>query len=92
MVKLLKPSLPQVSINNSAYIIWLLYRLHETKEFDPWVGKIPWTRKWQPTPVFLPEESHGQRSLAGSSPWGRKEEEQQSSLAHTHSYLKTAQN
>ena len=38
--------------------------------FDPWVGKIPWRRAWQPTPVFLPEESHGQRSLAGYSPWG----------------------
>ena len=33
--------------------------------FDPWVGKIPWRRKWQPTPVFLPEKSHGQRSLVG---------------------------
>ena len=33
--------------------------------FDPWVGKIPWTGKWQPTPVFLPGKSHGQRSLAG---------------------------
>ena len=41
--------------------------------FDPWVGKIPWRRSWQPTPVFMPEESHGQRSLAGCSPWGRKE-------------------
>ena len=40
--------------------------------FDPWVGKIPQRRKWQPTPVFLPGESHGQRSLAGYSPWGRK--------------------
>ena len=34
--------------------------------FPPWVGKIPWRRKWQPTPVFLPGEFHGQRSLAGS--------------------------
>ena len=34
---------------------------------------IPWRRKWQPTPVFLPGEFHGQRSLAGCSPWGRKE-------------------
>ena len=33
--------------------------------FDPWVGKIPWKRKWLPTPGFLPGESHGQRSLAG---------------------------
>ena len=40
-------------------------------EFNPWVRKIPWRRKWQPTPVFLPGESHGQRSLAGYSPWGR---------------------
>ena len=41
--------------------------------FNPWVGKIPWRRKWQPTPVFLPEKSHGGRSLAGYSPWGHKE-------------------
>ena len=41
--------------------------------FDPWVGKIPWRRGWLPTPVFLPGESHGQRSLVGYSPWGRKE-------------------
>ena len=39
---------------------------------DSWVGKIPWRRKWQPTPVFLPGKSHGQRSLVGFSPWGRK--------------------
>ena len=42
-------------------------------EFDPWVGKIPWRREWQPTLVFLPGEFHGQRSLVGYSPWGRKE-------------------
>ena len=41
--------------------------------FDPWVGKIPWRRKWQPTPVSLPGESHGERSLVAYSPWGRKE-------------------
>ena len=40
--------------------------------FDIWVGKIPWRRKWQPTPVFLSGESHGQMSLAGYSPWGCK--------------------
>ena len=39
--------------------------------FNPWVRKIPWRRKWQPTPDFLPGKSHGQRSLAGYSPWGR---------------------
>ena len=36
------------------------------------IGKVPWRRKWQPTPVFMPRESHGQRSLAGYSPWGHK--------------------
>ena len=41
--------------------------------FHPWVGKILWRRAGQPTPVFLPEESHGQRSLVGYSPWGHKE-------------------
>ena len=40
--------------------------------FDPWVRKIPWSRTWQPTPVFLPGESHRQWSLAGYSPWGPK--------------------
>ena len=41
--------------------------------FDPWVGKIPWRRKWQPTPVFLSRESCGERSLLGHSPWDCKE-------------------
>ena len=40
---------------------------------DPWVGKIPRSRKWQPTAVFLLEKFHGPRSLAGYSPWGCKE-------------------
>ena len=40
------------------------------REFSPWVGKIPWRRAWRPTLVFSPGESHGQRSLAGYSPWG----------------------
>ena len=41
--------------------------------FEPWVRKIPWRRAWQPTPVFLPGESHGQRSLVGHSPHGHQE-------------------
>jgi len=41
--------------------------------FDPWIEKIPCSREWLPTPVFLPGEFHGQRSLAGYSPWGHKE-------------------
>ena len=40
--------------------------------FDPWLRKIPWRRKWQPTPVLLPGKSHGQRSLVGYSLWGLK--------------------
>ena len=40
---------------------------------DPWVGKIPWRRKWQPAPVFLPGKSHGLRILVSYSPWAHKE-------------------
>ena len=53
--------------------------------FNPWVRKIPWRRKWQPTPIFLLGEFHGQRSLAGYSPKGSKESdttEQQSKQAN----------
>ena len=49
--------------------------------FHPWVGKMPWRRAWQPTPVFLPDGSHGQRSLAGYSPWGHKESDTTERLA-----------
>ena len=49
------------------------YRGCKRCSFDPWVGKIPCRRKWQPTPVFMPGESHRQRSLAGYSPRGCKE-------------------
>ena len=48
-------------------------RRHKRCRFNPWVAKMPWKRAWQPTPVFLPGEPHGQRSLAGYSPQGRKE-------------------
>ena len=47
----------------------LQFRRHE---FDPWIRKIPWRKAWQPTPVFLPGESHGQRSLTGDSSWDCK--------------------
>ena len=49
------------------------FKKHKRCRFNPWVGKIPWRRAWPPAPGFLPGESHGQRSLAGYSPWGRKE-------------------
>ena len=51
---------------------WLA-QLCRKRGFDPGVGKIPWRRKWQPTLVFLPGKSHGQRSLVGYSAWGPKE-------------------
>ena len=51
--------------------------------FDPWVGKIPWRRAWQPTLVFLPGEHHGQRSLMVYSPQGHKESEMTKATEHT---------
>ena len=74
------------SILYNDYYIWLLYArgppwwlsgressCHcRRPRFNPCIRKIPWRRKWQPTPVFLPGKSCGQRSLAGYSPWGRK--------------------
>ena len=53
-------------------------------EFHPRLRKIPWTRAWPPTPVFLPGESHGQRSLVGCRPWGRKESDVAERLTHNH--------
>ena len=47
-------------------------RRHKRYRFDPWVGKIPWRRTWQPTPVGLPGESNGQKSLVGCGPQGPK--------------------
>jgi len=47
-------------------------RRHGSRGFDPWAGQIPRSKEWQPTPVFLPEKFHGQRSLAGYSPWSHR--------------------
>ena len=49
-----------------------------------WVGKIPWGRAWQPTPVFLPENPHGQRVLEGYNPWGCKELDTSEQLSTAH--------
>ena len=59
--------------------------------FSSWVGKIPWGRKWQPTPVFLPGDSHGRRNLIGYSPWGCKESETTERLcfSFTFSFIKS---
>ena len=52
-----------------------------------WDGTIPWGRKWQPTPVFLPGESHGQRSLDGYSPWGHKESDTSEVTDHARTHI-----
>ena len=61
------------------YILWIWWLSGKESacqcrrcRFDPWIGRIPWRKKWQPTPVFLPGKSQGQRRLAGYSPWGLK--------------------
>ena len=65
-------ALSQKKASLAAQMVKNLSAMQETW-FDPWVGKIPWRRNWQPTPVFLPGEFHRQRSLAGYSSWGGKE-------------------
>ena len=63
-------------VSRASLVAWKIKNLPAMlwrSRFDPWVGKIPWRRDWQPTPVFLPGKSHGQRNLAGYSPRGRKE-------------------
>ena len=64
---LLVETYPQLGLSR-----WLSGK-ERRRGFDPWVRKIPWRKKWQHTPVFLPGESHGQRSLVGYGPWGPKE-------------------
>ena len=64
-----------------------MLKLPHNSTHHPWVRKIPWRRKWQPTPVFLPGKSYGQRSLVGYNPQGRKESdttEQLHSLTQSH--------
>ena len=75
---------------------WLRIHLQfRSLGLDPWVGKILWSRQWQPTPVFLPGKSHGQRSLVAYSPLGRKRvghdllTKQQQVHIHTHTHTHT---
>ena len=60
-------------------------RRHKRCGFNLWVRKIPWRRKWEPTPVFLPGEFLGQRSLVDYSPWGYKESDTATEHTHTSS-------
>ena len=63
-----------VFLERTSLVAQTVKRLSTMREtqVQPWVGKIPWRRKWQSTPILLPGKSHGQRSLVGYSPWGRK--------------------
>ena len=80
-------------MNNLSLVAFLLAQLvkiclqYRRLGFSPWVGKIPWQRAWQPTSVFLPGESHGQRSLVGYSPWGCNESDMTEQLSRKHSEL-----
>ena len=62
-------------------------RRHKRHRLNLWVGKIPWRRARQPTPISLPGEPHGQRSLAGYSLWGCKEVDTTEHLSRTHILL-----
>ena len=87
----------EVNIYMLLYIKYWLHGWHMGKEstyqcrkprkhgFDPQDEKIPWRRKWQPTLVFLSGKVHGQRSLAGYSPWGHKGSD---TAEHTSTYIK----
>ena len=83
------PTLSQIArYSNILYYRWpsskessCQCRRHKRWGFDPWVRKIPWSRKWQPTPIFLPGKFHGQKSLAGYNPWDSKES---GTTEHTH--------
>ena len=59
-------------------------RRHNRHGFDPWVGKIPWRRAWQPISIILPGECHGQRSLVDYSPKGCKESDRTETSQHKH--------
>ena len=62
---------------------WIAVTCLQWPGFNPWIGNMPWRRKWQSIPVFLPGEFHGQRSLVGYSLWGRKELDMTEQLTHT---------
>ena len=62
-------------------------RGHKRCGFDPWVGKMPWRRRWQPTAESLPSKSHGQRNLVGYSPWDYKHQTWLNNWAPAHTEL-----
>ena len=63
---------------------------HKKCGLNPWAGKIPWSKKWQPTLVFLPGKFHGQKALVGYTPWGHNELDMTEWLStHTHTHTHT---
>ena len=74
---------PRATDGTSGTELACQYRKHKRCRFNPWVGKIPWRRAWQPTPVLLPEESQEQSSLAGYSPGGCRESDRTEATYHT---------
>ena len=79
----------QIFMDFPVFLLPAYYRRRKRCRFNPWVRKIPWRRKWQPSPIFLPGKSHGQRSLAGFSPWGCKESDTTERLTQTHTLNNT---
>ena len=65
--------LPRIQWNIDFFLTYRGWLRQWRPGFDPWVRKIPWRNEWLPTPILLPGESHGQRSLVGYNPWGHKE-------------------
>ena len=78
----LTPSLP-------AFCYFIIPSQFRRLGFYPWVGKIPWRKEWQLTPVFLPGKFHRQRSLVGYSPWGHKESDKTEWLILSFHFLET---
>src|SRR5574337_858491 len=77
----------------SWYLRWYRVSLQFRRPgFNPWIRKISWRREWQPVPVFLPGESHGQRSLVSCSSWGCKElDVTEGRRTHSHLFLQSVQ-
>ena len=89
-IKVLMSSFFHVNINlQASQVAWVVKNppVNAGDVRDPWMGKISCRRTWQPTPVFLPGESRGQRSLAGYSPWGRKESDTTQVTYMQHNYI-----
>ena len=82
-----EPILPKVRTSLVAQMVKCLSTMQETWVSIPGSGRFPWRRKWHSTPVLLPGKSHGQRSLVGYSPWGRKESDTTERLHFTFTLL-----